>query len=197
MGGILGGYHFGSVDDECGGGGGDGGGVLGRIEYEVEKNCSFSLIISISVLLAIYVSMLTATLTGQENTLRHWRLGTSLAVDSIMKDELPLIFARIVANVEDRFAQYASSDAERRKRQLLDLLRRCADLKMTLRRQGRYAFTCSSHGEKLFDPESMAYVGGERQDGGRVRFSLWPALLKFDVDLEYRVLEKELVWTML
>lgn len=102
----------------------------------------------------------------------------------------------MITYVETQFGQYSSTEPERRKQQLGDLLQRCSDLKSTLcSQQDKYDFRCSPFGA-WFDSSSMTFAGGDGQSDIKVRLCLWPALGKSSPGVDLLVLEPELVWTM-
>ncbi|RAL05411.1 uncharacterized protein BO80DRAFT_431351 [Aspergillus ibericus CBS 121593] len=133
---------------------------------------------------------------GSETAFHTWRIATSMAIEGGTKEKCETAFADIIQTVEGRFGVFCSTDSEPRKRQLEKLLRKCADFKVTLSRQKQaFFFHCSPAGVEFSLP-FMTFGGGDGQPAGKVRWSLWPAIMKWHDDTGRDVLETELVWTM-
>ncbi|PWY68473.1 hypothetical protein BO70DRAFT_356180 [Aspergillus heteromorphus CBS 117.55] len=127
--------------------------------------------------------------------LRSWKVANSVAIVAKTGDLREGLFTDIVNFVEGQFGIPPSDNGAARKRQLRDLLGRCADLKITLGQQKQcHVFCCSQIGAE-YDPQAMTVMGGgEGQAGEKVRWSLWPAIVKLKRE-GGDVLEPELVWT--
>ncbi|RAL16832.1 uncharacterized protein BO97DRAFT_420223 [Aspergillus homomorphus CBS 101889] len=137
----------------------------------------------------------SAETDGSEPVLSSWRTATSIAIEATATEDCEAVFTYIVNCVEDQFNSFSSTNHESRSRQLRALMQRCVDFKMALSRQKQsFFFWCSPTGTKFF-PGSMSFGGGDGQLAGRVRWSLWPALMKH-LDEGNEVLEPELVWSM-
>ncbi|KAL4861101.1 hypothetical protein BDV12DRAFT_191302 [Aspergillus spectabilis] len=126
---------------------------------------------------------------------QSWRVATSFANEHLGMTNHQAIFADIMYQVEHHLGSHSSVEDKPRQQQLRDLLEKCANFKHTLSRQpDMLRFYCSRIGED-FSEHSMTVVGGDREKG-KVRFCLWPGLIKRTYDGSEQVLEQELVWTM-
>ncbi|KAE8423911.1 hypothetical protein BDV36DRAFT_290007 [Aspergillus pseudocaelatus] len=134
--------------------------------------------------------------TQPEGTWHDWRGVTCDAIEQTMKDSQEALFTYIITSIEEQFGTYSSTEEKQRKRQLRELLGKCASLKAALNRQQNVFYFYRSDCGANFSTTSMTFAGGEDGPATKVRICLWPGLMKQNYMTTGSVFEAELVWTM-
>ncbi|PYH98154.1 hypothetical protein BO71DRAFT_372001 [Aspergillus ellipticus CBS 707.79] len=144
------------------------------------------------------LSWVEASVAGAcSDTVRHtWRMATSVAMEAASRDSCEAIYANVINWVEGQFGILSSTSAESRRRQLREFLGRCAEFRIALNQHKQTFFFYCSPGGTEFCPKAMTFGGGDGQPEGKVRCSLWPAIVRRGDKNVIDILEPELVWTM-
>lgn len=131
---------------------------------------------------------------GPKHVSEHWRLATSIAVESAIGNELHTVFERSIEDFERYFSVYSTTEAAARASQFFELMQKCMEFKRRLERQEfRYHFSSSSP-FAVYDPATMHSITGNGGAGSVILFSLWPALWRGTGDNELQLIAPEQVW---
>lgn len=127
---------------------------------------------------------------------QNWRGVTCDAIEQSTRDVRESLMMEIITSVEEQFAEYSPMEETPRKRQLGELLQRCATFKDALSRQkDLFHFFRSQPGDD-FSMTSMTFAGGCGDLAAKVRICLWPGLAKRTQNTTGCTFEPELVWTV-
>ncbi|KAJ5143426.1 uncharacterized protein N7515_002213 [Penicillium bovifimosum] len=124
---------------------------------------------------------------------RHWRYAMSTAILSLEEESLQRLCEYNLEQVDKCVAPSTLTDTPNRKRQLLDIFKRCIEFKHKLEcQEDTYVFWCSKY-QTPFRDESMRSIEEDETLGGLVEYSVWPCLYKVLQGNEWAVVEKEVV----